>query len=384
MNENVIIDKKDLMIMKLLHYFVTEEDYNPIILHGVNDEIWLENLNNPYKVVRIVNHYIHNNEQLSFDNFKVKQITNKLKSKTLSRKMKVLNIYLDLGESVNLTSDSESESVVVKKITDLKNEHLISVFPDILTKTKYEEKGMELFAKITNDINNANKEKTKKLDKIFSIKKPIITYCIIALCILAFILMYIFGNGSSDNLTLIKFGANLDILTVGLGEYFRLITCSFLHIGIFHLLFNMYALYVIGSQAESFFGKIKYLIIYLFSAVSASLLSLMFSSNVISAGASGAIFGLMGALLYFGYHYRIYLGNVIKSQILPIIVINLLFGFLVSGVDNAAHIGGLIGGFLMAMVLGVPEHNDKSSRINGMILLLIYLAFVIYMVFIGG
>lgn len=384
MNENVIIDKKDLMIMKLLHYFVTEEDYNPIILHGVNDEIWLENLNNPYKVVRIVNHYIHNNEQLSFDNFKVKQITNKLKSKTLSRKMKVLNIYLDLGEAVNLTSDSESESVVVKKITDLKNEHLISVFPDILTKTKYEEKGMELFAKITNDINNANKEKTKKLDKIFSIKKPIITYCIIALCVLAFILMYIFGNGSSDNLTLIKFGANLDILTVGLGEYFRLITCSFLHIGIFHLLFNMYALYVIGSQAESFFGKIKYLIIYLFSAVSASLLSLMFSANVISAGASGAIFGLMGALLYFGYHYRIYLGNVIKSQILPIIVINLLFGFLVSGVDNAAHIGGLIGGFLMAMVLGVPEHNDKSSRINGMILLLIYLAFVIYMVFIGG
>lgn len=384
MNENVIIDKKDLMIMKLLHYFVTEEDYNPIILHGVNDEIWLENLNNPYKVVRIVNHYIHNNEQLSFDNFKVKQITNKLKSKTLSRKMKVLNIYLDLGESVNLTSDSESESVVVKKITDLKNEHLISVFPDILTKTKYEEKGMELFAKITNDINNANKEKTKKLDKIFSIKKPIITYCIIALCVLAFILMYIFGNGSSDNLTLIKFGANLDILTVGLGEYFRLITCSFLHIGIFHLLFNMYALYVIGSQAESFFGKIKYLIIYLFSAVSASLLSLMFSSNVISAGASGAIFGLMGALLYFGYHYRIYLGNVIKSQIIPIIVINLLFGFLVSGVDNAAHIGGLIGGFLMAMVLGVPEHNDKSSRINGMILLLIYLVFVIYMVFIGG
>lgn len=384
MNENVIIDKKDLMIMKLLHYFVTEEDYNPIILHGVNDEIWLENLNNPYKVVRIVNHYIHNNEQLSFDNFKVKQITNKLKSKTLSRKMKVLNIYLDLGEAVNLTSDSESESVVVKKITDLKNEHLISVFPDILTKTKYEEKGMELFAKITNDINNANKEKTKKLDKIFSIKKPIITYCIITLCILAFILMYIFGNGSSDNLTLIKFGANLDILTVGLGEYFRLITCSFLHIGIFHLLFNMYALYVIGSQAESFFGKIKYLIIYLFSAVSASLLSLMFSANVISAGASGAIFGLMGALLYFGYHYRIYLGNVIKSQIIPIIVINLLFGFLVSGVDNAAHIGGLIGGFLMAMVLGVPEHNDKSSRINGMILLLIYLAFVIYMVFIGG
>ena len=93
-----------------------------------------------------------------------------------------------------------------------------------------------------------------------------------------------------------------------------------------HLAFNNYALYIIGPQLESFYGKIKFLIIYLFSAIISTLLSMLFFGGV-SAGASGSIFGLLGALLYFGYHYRIYLGTVIKSQIIPLILINLLIGF---------------------------------------------------------
>ena len=192
--------------------------------------------------------------------------------------------------------------------------------------------------------------------------------------------MYILGNGSMDEGTLITFGANLGFLTKN-GEYFRLLTCAFLHIGIVHLLFNMYALYVIGPQVESFFGKFKFTLIYLLSAISASTLSLIFNDNVISAGASGAIFGLLGALLYFGYYYRVYLGNVLKSQIVPIILINLVFGFVVSGVDNAAHIGGLIGGVLTSMALGAPDKNNKADRINGFIVLAIYFGFIIYMAF---
>ena len=117
------------------------------------------------------------------------------------------------------------------------------------------------------------------------------------------------------------------------------------------------------------------------SAISASTLSLIFNDNVISAGASGAIFGLLGALLYFGYYYRVYLGNVLKSQIVPIILINLVFGFVVSGVDNAAHIGGLIGGVLTSMALGAPDKNNKADRINGFIVLAIYFGFIIYMAF---
>ena len=372
---------KDIIIFKLAHYFITEKNYNPIILHGVNDEIWLENLDEEYRVVRLVSHYIHNNEQMRFDKFKVNKIIKSIKRKTLSLKMDVLNIYTDIGDSVVLNDyDDNSLDVFVEKISDLKTNHLIEVFPDIVEKTKFKERGINLMLKITDDINKKNAKSNVEHIRTFERKKPIITYLIMAICVIVFISMYIFGNGSYDNLTLLNFGANLDTLTKS-GEFYRLVTCAFIHIGIFHLLFNMYALYIIGPQVESFYGKARYIFIYLVSAITGSMLSIAFNHNVISAGASGAIFGLLGCLLYFGYHYRIYLGNVIKSQILPIIVLNLFLGFMLTGIDNFAHIGGLVGGILATMAIGVPNKKNNTEKINGIVLFTIYVAFCIYLAF---
>ena len=101
-----------------------------------------------------------------------------------------------------------------------------------------------------------------------------------------------------------------------------------------------------------------------------------------SLGASGAIFGIMGALLYFGYHYRVYLGNVMKSQIIPLIVFNLLLGFTLTGIDNFAHIGGLIGGVLMTITLGVKYKSSTFEKVNGFIITCIYVAFLVYLGFI--
>ena len=196
------------------------------------------------------------------------------------------------------------------------------------------------------------------------------------ICILAFILMYVLGNGSEDSNTLLLFGANLDVLTKG-GQYYRLITSIFLHIGIWHIFCNMYSLYIIGKEVESFFGKIKYLIIFLLSGVAGSIMALCFNHNTISAGASGAIFGLLGALLYFGYYYRTYLGMAIQKSIIPVIFINLLIGFVFPGISNAAHIGGLVGGILTAMMVGVPNKSAKKDRINGLILTTLYIVFII-------
>jgi len=371
---------KDMIMMKLSHYFITEKNYNPIILHGINDEIWLENMDSEYRVIRIVGHYIHNNEQLNFDKFKLEKIVKTIKRKTLSFKMNVLSIYIDLGDSVTLTEVDNYKSVFIKKISDLKNPMLVEVFPDIIEKTKFEEKGLELMAKITNDINTKNIKDGERFSKIFDKKYPIVTYGIMTLCAVMFLLTFIYSNGTFDNITLLSFGANLDILTKG-GDYFRLIASAFLHIGFFHMLVNMYSLFIIGPQVESFFGKWKYLGIYVISAISGSLLSIAFNTNVVSAGASGAIFGLLGALLYFGYHYRVYLGNAIRSQIVPVIIINLIIGFSMSGIDNAAHIGGLIGGLLAAMAFGVPEKSNKIEKVNGSIVLAIFICFLIYMGF---
>ena len=241
----VKLNSKDMVMIKLAHYFITEKNYNPIILHGINDEIWLENLDEEYRVVRLVGHYIHNNEQLKYDKFKVSRIIKSIKRKTLSIKMDVLNIYIDLGDNVKLDEvNANSLDVFIGKISDLKNKHLLEVFPDIIEKTKFKEKGINLMLKITDDINKKNAKSNVEHIKTFERKKPIVTYLIMAICIVMFIAMYVFGNGSYDNMTLLNFGANLDVLTKN-GEFYRLLTCAFLHIGIFHLSFNMYALFII-------------------------------------------------------------------------------------------------------------------------------------------
>lgn len=375
------ITKSDEIVMKLLHYFITEKGYNPIVLHGAKDEIWLENLNSDYKIVRIVSNYIHNNEQFDFDLFKTKKIVKKIQKTTFSLNMNALSIFINLGENVNIKETYRNIDIVnLKEFDDIKQyKTVMEVFPDIIKKSKIKEKGMELFFKLTSEINKKNEQEGIKAEEIFKPKKPIITVSLIIINVIVFILMYILGKGSQDAFTLIKFGAFQKDLILG-GEYYRLITSAFLHIGIFHLLFNCYALYVIGRQLESFLGKIKFLIIYLVSALCGSLMSMIFPISI-SAGASGAIFGLLGSLLYFGYNYRVYLGTVLKSQIIPLILINLIFGFMVSGINNAAHIGGLIGGILITMSLGIKYKSKKSEQINGIVLLSFFLGFLIYMGF---
>ena len=375
------ITKSDEIVMKLLHYFITEKGYNPIVLHGAKDEIWLENLNSDYKIVRIVSNYIHNNEQFDFDLFKTKKIVKKIQKTTFSLNMNALSIFINLGENVNIKETYRNIDIVnLKEFDDIKQyKTVMEVFPDIIKKSKIKEKGMELFFKLTSEINKKNEQEGIKAEEIFKPKKPSITVSLIIINVIVFILMYIFGKGSQDAFTLIKFGAFQKDLILG-GEYYRLITSAFLHIGIFHLLFNCYALYVIGRQLESFLGKIKFLIIYLVSALCGSLMSMIFPISI-SAGASGAIFGLLGSLLYFGYNYRVYLGTVLKSQIIPLILINLIFGFMVSGINNAAHIGGLIGGILITMSLGIKYKSKKSEQINGIVLLSLFLGFLIYMGF---
>ena len=376
-----ILNKNDEIVMSLVHYFITEENYTPIVVKGVKDEIWLENLDGPYRIIRINSNYIHNDEQYKFDQFKTKKVMEQIKKKTLSISMNTLNIFLNLGDNVHLPEDEKNISSI--KFTDidevLKDKNIITVFPNIKDKLIKDKEGIDLIVNVTNDINAKTVEENKVFTKIFEHKKMIITPIIIAICVLVFIAMYIWGRGSEDTITLLMFGANFRPL-VQAGEVWRLATSMFLHIGIIHLLVNMYSLLIIGRQLESFLGKWKFLIVYLGSGILGSLLSVVIHSSI-SAGASGAIFGLLGSLLYFGYHYRLYLGTVLKSQVIPIIIINLLIGFMVPGIDNFAHIGGLVGGYLITMAVGIPGKSKKNDRINGIIVLTLLISFLCYMLF---
>ena len=376
----VTINKNDEIMMSLAHYFITKENYVPINVQGAQNEIWLENLEGPYRVIRINAKSIYNDEQYLADIFKIRYIIKQIKRKTLSFKVNTLNICLNVSEKVNLESKFNISSIKLDSVKEIKeNNRLISTFPAIKDDLLEGQNNLDLIINVTNDINEKTQKSNKLFEKVFSPKKIIVTKALILINIIVFLLMYILGRGSEDIETLLLFGAN-NITLVKMGEVWRLLTCSFLHIGFLHLLVNMYSLGLIGSQLETYVGKLKFLIIYLASAISGSLFSLV-GGATLSAGASGAIFGLLGSLLYFGYHYRLYLSSVLKSQIIPIIIFNLALGLLIPSIDILAHIGGLIGGYLITMALGLEGKSHQKDMLNGLITFTLYLAFLIFIVF---
>lgn len=196
----------------------------------------------------------------------------------------------------------------------------------------------------------------------FKKKIPYLTYTFIAINILIYILSIV------DAKIVMKYATNYS-LVYSFKQYYRLITYAFLHSlnDPFHIIFNMLTLNWVGTAVERYFGKVKFLIIYFYSALMAGLLSIAFQRTGISVGASGAIFGLIGALIYFGYNYRHKISHILLYQMISVVVVNLTYGFLQSNVDNFGHIGGLVGGFLMAFAVGASNKRSVLSVVGGFI-----------------
>ncbi len=185
-------------------------------------------------------------------------------------------------------------------------------------------------------------------------------------------------TGGVDTFTLLAFGAqNNELLRSG--EWFRLITPAFVHIGLLHLIMNSYVLWTIGPLVERLYGMSSFLGIYLLSAAGGSLASfinhsLKHDAVGASAGASGAIFGLFGVIAVFSFRYRDELPprflQALKSGVMPAIAINLLIGFSLKYVDNAAHIGGLLTGALLALVIPyIPATTNRRASQVGLAIL---------------
>ena len=370
---SISMDKKDEIVMKLVHFLVTKENYTPIVVNGVRNEVWLENVEGPYKIIRINSNYIHNKEQFNFDIYKTNNVARQIKKKTLSWKMNVLNIFLDLNDDVKLDSIDHIDNIKVNDTQDLvHNQTVVEAFPNIEKDIINTDNEVDLIVNVTNDINSKTAKENRKYEEVFKPKKIVVTYALISLCTLVYILQILFPS-------LTTLGAVNGSL-VRSGQVYRLVTGIFMHGSIWHLLCNMYSLYVIGCATENYFGKKKFLLIYLVSGIIGSMFSCIFNTSW-SLGASGAIFGLMGALCYFGYYYRLYMGKALYSEIIPVIILNLSLSLIVSNIDFYAHIGGLIGGVFITMGLGIKNKTDKQSSINGWITFGILFVFILYMLF---
>lgn len=179
-----------------------------------------------------------------------------------------------------------------------------------------------------------------------------------------FFIMLLIGD-TEDAYFMMNHGAMYEPAIVEGKEYYRIFTSMFLHFGITHLLNNMVMLGALGWNLELETGKVKFLIIYFGSGITGNLLSLFINmstgENVVSAGASGAVFGLMGALFYVVIANRGRIGRLSGRGMIFMILLSLYFGLTSSGVNNEAHIGGLICGFILAAALYRRKKNRMSK-----------------------
>ena len=162
-------------------------------------------------------------------------------------------------------------------------------------------------------------------------------------------------HGSTENAAfMVEHGAMYVPLVVREGEYYRLLTAVFMHFGISHLVNNMVILFVLGDNLERALGKVKYLVFYLICGVGANVFSMVVSIReyelAVSAEVSGAIFGVIGGLLYVVIRNRGRLEDLSTRQLALFVACSLYFGFTSTGIDNAAHVGGLVLGFLLAAI----------------------------------
>jgi membrane associated rhomboid family serine protease len=166
------------------------------------------------------------------------------------------------------------------------------------------------------------------------------------------------------SIQLVAWGSNFGRLTLG-GQWWRLVTSTFLHGSLLHLLFNMVVLWQAGRLAERIFGSLRFSGLYLIAGVAGSLGSVLWNPHVNSVGASGAIFGIVGGLLAFIRRENSGVPPTVvadlRASLLPFLLFNIVAGFLYPHTDNAAHIGGLAGGFLAGFVLARSLHVPKGA-----------------------
>ena len=199
-----------------------------------------------------------------------------------------------------------------------------------------------------------------------------VTTVILVVNAIVFLVELALGGATGE--VLVRLGAMVPFL-VATGEYWRLVTAMFLHVGVIHLLLNSWGLFLFGNLIESAFGSARFLAIYLVTGFFASAASFAFGEVTrVAAGASGAIFGLLGAWLAYNWRRReLFMAQANLRGALLLIAINLVLGFSVQGIDNTAHIGGLVAGVLAGLAAeGAGTRRVRTAtRLAGLTLLLL-------------
>ncbi|MCY7921987.1 rhomboid protease YqgP [Bacillus spizizenii] len=359
-----------------------------VIQAGESDEIWLEAPDkSSHDLVRLYKHDLDFRQEIERDIEEQAERVERVRKQLGRRKMKLLNVFFSAEAPVDdweeiaekpFENGTVSVEPAIVRGTMLCDD-LQAVFPSFpaeeCTEARNSFEDVQMARERFLSLVLKQEEQRKNAAAVFQNGKPIFTYLFIAFQVLMFFLLEING-GSTNTETLVAFGAKENSL-IAAGEWWRLLTPIVLHIGIAHLAFNTLALWSVGTAVERMYGSGRFLLIYLAAGITGSIASFVFSPYP-SAGASGAIFGCLGALLYIALSNRKMFLRTIGTNIIVIIIINLGFGFAVSNIDNSGHIGGLIGGFFAAAALGLPKAGAWGKRVLSAVLLIVLAAGFLY------
>jgi rhomboid protease GluP len=180
-----------------------------------------------------------------------------------------------------------------------------------------------------------------------------ITSVIIAINVIYFGLMHLFPRGDQGQ-TMLKWGSYA-FSAIQSGEYYRFVTPIFMQIGISHFIFNLFSIFIFVSVLEHLIGRGRFILIYMGAGIAGYVTTYLFSSTELGLGASGAIFGVLGAFLYLSQKKSVLLDDASRKTIIPILVLNLVYTFIDPQISITGHIGGVVSGYVLSMLLRIEN-----------------------------
>ena len=354
--KEIRIDIQSELAMNIINYLMVEEDY---IYVGNERDIWLENLSHPtVQLIYVNQRSIFSQEQANHLFKQVDLVRSRIRRRYLMGRLNVIILNLDSYSSRILDSHRTYLKIVhVNQSTDLtENTELQPLFPK-LKKADLNRPMVELISQMQ----QSTKEKALSVRKMLLFQnKSIVTYLFMASLIAVFAFLQFKPVSQWGAAVAIEYGAKYNPLILS-GQYYRLLTSAFLHIDLMHLLFNVVFIYQFGKMIEQVFGWWRTLVIILGSAFFGNLCSYAFVEGP-SLGASTVAYGLLGALLFLGIEKRKVFMHFVRTLVFPILLISVFWLVLDPSIDFYGHLGGFLGGFLIASILGLPKHTYYLSR----------------------
>jgi len=344
-------------VLNLVTHFVQQEGYTFV---GNENEIWLENLDHPkFQMVHINAQkrmtHIHATYLMNKSEF----ISKNIKKAFLMRKVEVLVLNTsEYDESVmTQLAQSNFKMINVESAQDVyEQEVLLASFPN-LKNTNLSVETIELLMRLQVETKRrAMNEVMRTRVKVM----PLVTYTFVAITVLFFLYLWLRQQQLPEIFVAIHYGSTYNPLILG-GEYWRLFVSSIMHLTLPHLLFNVIFIFRFGTMIENTFQTWRFIVIILASALMSALFGFAFTTSH-SLGASGVAYGLIGASVFLGFEMRKVYMPILKHVVLPMIVVSTLFSFMIPNIDHFGHLGGFIGGFLAATIVGVVEYKPFITR----------------------